>query len=201
MCAQIDDDSDFMRATGNTSMIRMVKVAFEMGVALLALAFFCMLVLALLPPLGRSTPRTRKIQSQINLRQIYLEINLYTNENRGQYPDTFATLFVATYLNQMVFVSPFSQDTPADGPTTQAIAQNILVPGHSSYVYLGRGMTAAAVGAKTVIAYERPDIFGDGGNVLYGDGQVRFENADTLKRIIAATAQGRMGGRKGDIHQ
>jgi len=89
-------------------------------------------------------------------------------------------------ITSAVFVSPGSQDTPADGSTPQAIADNVSAGGHLSYVYLGRGLTTQTVKDDFVIAYERPGIWPNGGgNILFGDGHVEFDDAGTLNRIAA----------------
>ena len=134
-----------------------------------------------------SVPRVR---SASNLRQIGQAILLYTNDHQGQYPDSFATILLNEDVTSEVFVSPSRNETPAIGPTTQAIADQLAAGGHLSYVYLGRGLSTASVIPATIVAYEIPLDSNSGGNVLFGDGHVEFEPATYMAKIITKAAIG-----------
>ena len=127
-----------------------------------------------------------RVHSQMNLRQIGQGILMYTQDYAGSYPDTLPTLLMAEDIGPGIFVSPSTNDTPAIGPTTRAIADSLLTGGHCSYVYLGRGWNARAVTAKTVVAYEPPANQRTGGNVLFGNGDVKFCSAQWWSKYFAA---------------
>ena len=115
-----------------------------------------------------------EVKSQSNLRQIGQAILMYTQDYAGAYPDALPTLIVTEDITSEVMVSPSTSDTPATGPTTRAVADAVLIGGHCSYVYLGRGWNPRTVTANTVVAYEPPANLRTGGNVLFGDGSVTF---------------------------
>ena len=88
-----------------------------------------------------------------NLRQIGLACLMYANEHANQFPDTLSEVLRDEDITPEVFVCPSSNDTPANGPTTQALVANLTAGGHLSYIYVGKGLTSAAP-ATAVLAYE-----------------------------------------------
>jgi prepilin-type processing-associated H-X9-DG protein len=117
---------------------------------------------------------------------------MYANENRGEYPDSLATLFTHEDFSSGVFVCPSSNDTAASGPNTQAVATNLTAGGHLSYIYVGAGWTTATTPADAVVAYEPLTNHGGAGmNVLFGDGHVNWLNATKAQIILATAAQGK----------
>jgi prepilin-type processing-associated H-X9-DG protein len=135
---------------------------------------------------SHSNPR---VKSASNLRQIGQGILLYTNDFHGQYPDSFADILENEDITSDAFVSPLRSETPATGPTTQAIAAQ-LSGSHLSYVYLGKGFTKDTVTPDTVVAYELLVSPGSGTNVLFGDGHVEYVDPKIAARIVAAVAAG-----------
>jgi prepilin-type processing-associated H-X9-DG protein len=128
-----------------------------------------------------------------NLRQIGQAILMYANENHGNFPASFQQLIETQEIASSVFICDFSNDTMANGPTTQAIAFNLMSGGHLSYEYAGKGMSTSTVPPDTVIAYDRPgnhaavnlDV-----HVLFGDGHVERVSPDTLAHIISELGAG-----------
>ena len=114
----------------------------------------------------------------------------YANDHGGEYPDSLGTLLMNEDITSVEFYCPGSGDTPAEGATKQEVAQNMIAGGHLSYVYLGRGLTRAMIGGSTIIAYERPSIFPDGANVLWGDGHADFQNPKVIGGIVTKSAAG-----------
>jgi len=150
------------------------------------LVLVCLTVSLMMPSLQRGPHRTLRIRSASNLRQIGQAIELYERDNNGTFPDTFGVLLMNEDITSADFVSPQSNDTPAEGVTPREVAANLTAGGHLSYVYLGRGLTTQTVKDDFVIAYERPGLWPNGGgNILFGDGHVEFDDADTLNRIAA----------------
>ena len=66
------------------------------------------------------------------------------------------------------------------------------LPGHVSYIYLGGDLTTRTVTPNTVIAYENPiDTAGSntaGSNVLFGDYHVEFMDSKWVTTLIAKAA-------------
>lgn len=144
-----------------------------------------------LPPAPRSHDMAFRVRSASNLRQIGQAIEVYNSEFKGRYPDTFRDLFLAEDIGAECFVCPSSSDTRAQGPTTQAIAANLLAGGHCSYLYVGKGLTAQTTTPDMVIAFEPLTVNRRKGmNVLFGDGHVEFIYAPQAAVILNQMKQG-----------
>jgi prepilin-type processing-associated H-X9-DG protein len=115
---------------------------------------------------------------------------MYANEYNHQFPKDFATLLVTEDITSDVFICPDSNDTPAAGPTTQAVVADFAKPGHCSYRYFGAGMHDRD-NPQTVVATEPLANHNDqGANVLFLDGHVEFIVAPAAQKLIAgATTQ------------
>jgi prepilin-type processing-associated H-X9-DG protein len=160
---------------------------------LIVVGIVALLVSILLPSLNRDRYSSNRVKCSSNLRQIGQALLLYSVDHGGRYPDSFDELLVA--MNdpgfEQVFCCPDTNDTPAAGPTTQAVAANLTAGGHLSYVYAGRGWTSTTATADVVLAYEPLSNHGDGINILWGDGHVEFFAAPQAKPLLAALAAGR----------
>jgi type II secretory pathway pseudopilin PulG len=161
----------------------------------LLITFLSLIVAALfstilIPSLPRSRGTSNRVKSAVNLRQIGQAILLYTNDYQGQYPDSFGTILLNEDITSNVFVSPSRNESPAIGPTTQVIADQLAAGGHISYVYLGRGLSVASATPITIVAYEIPVNSNAGANVLFGDGDVEFEDAGYMSKVISRAAVG-----------
>ncbi len=141
-------------------------------------------------------PRTRSIddgavpECESHLRQIGLGIFLYCPDHGGNYPDSFQTLMPAEQMMPDIFVCPASNDNPSNAPTTQAQAAELSMPVHSSYLYLGKGLTEKTALPKQVIAYELPGNHPTGIHVLLGDGTVQFLDLKDAARLISNAGSG-----------
>jgi prepilin-type processing-associated H-X9-DG protein len=163
---------------------RFVEVAFS---ALGFIVFLGIVATMFLPARNHEPNTSPRLQSASHLRQIGQAILLYSNDHQGEYPDSFQTILLNEDITSAVFVSPTRSETPANGPTTQAIADRLAAGGHLSYVYLGRQLAASSATPATIVAYEIPI---DGGNVLFGDGHVEFEDAAYMSKVISRAAIG-----------
>jgi prepilin-type processing-associated H-X9-DG protein len=115
---------------------------------------------------------------------------MYARENGGRFPDGFEQLLLTQDVTSEVFVCPSSQDERAPGQTAADVAAALSRPGHVSYVYAGRGLTAAAP-KDAVVAYEKPDNHNkDGGNVLFADGRVGFFRRPGAEHVASEIAAG-----------
>jgi len=146
-----------------------------------------LMISILLPSLNRSREMANRVKSASNERQIGQAILLYSNENKGAYPPDLGTLIKTEDITAEVFVAPEANVTvPANLPPDAAAA---WVNKNSSYVYIGAGMKQG-VEPGTIVLYEKPEIHGDGSNVLYGDGSVRFVQAKMLQLRLGLQKQG-----------
>ena len=93
-------------------------------------------------------------------------------------------------LDAYTFVCRATTDTPAQGPTTQAIVADLTSGGHLSYVYLGKGFNTKTVANDAVIAYEPLENHKTGLNVLVGDGRVRFLFEPEADQFLAKVRAG-----------
>jgi hypothetical protein len=115
---------------------------------------------------------------------------MYANENRGVFPPDLGTLLVTQDLISDYFVCYRTDDTRAEGPTTQAVASQLIArSGHLSYVYCGAGMNAN-VPSSSVIAYEPLSNHGDGLWVAYADTKVEWLDAKRARKVLAELAAG-----------
>jgi len=145
---------------------------------------FGALVAILLANLRSDRTTSPRVRSASNLRQIGQAILLYSNDYNGQYPDSFGTILLNEDVTSSVFVSPSRSETPAQGPTTQAAADQLADSSHISYIYLGRALTSSTVKPEDVVAYELPAQPNGGANILFGDGHVEFDDGTVLAKIM-----------------
>ena len=89
---------------------------------------------------------------------------------------------------QSILICPATDDTPAKGPTSRALIDELANGGHLSYVYLGKGMTQST-NPNSVVMYEsarnhasKPDA---GINALYLDGHVDWIKQPKADAFIA----------------
>jgi prepilin-type processing-associated H-X9-DG protein len=126
------------------------------------------------------------VKCRENLKQVGLAIRMYINQNKGKLPNSFDDLVTLPGVSPEIFVCPDStSETAATGPSTQAVAASFSSPGHCSYIYLGKGLTAGGLEKRTVLACEPlADHGGAGINVLFGDGHVEFEKPGPAGEIL-----------------
>jgi prepilin-type processing-associated H-X9-DG protein len=176
---------DYAPGTGRSSRRRAVLVAVVCALsALVATAI-------VLPSFNRS-PHDRhdpRLRCRSNLRTIGQGVQMYAYENGGRFPDDFAALVLTQDLTSEGFVCLATNDTRAEGPTTQAVATNLTAGGHLSYVYTGKAMSLSSP-ATAVVAYEPPSNHGDGMNVLYADGMVRWLSSKEAMELLDELAAG-----------
>jgi prepilin-type processing-associated H-X9-DG protein len=133
-----------------------------------------------------------RIKSYANLRTIGQGIALYGNDHAGTFPDSFQGILLNEEITSETFVSPLSSDTPAQGPTTRAMADQLTAGGHLSYVYLGKGLTMRTVTPDTILAYEKLYPTSTGTNVLFGDFHVERVDGATAGKIVARATTGQL---------
>jgi prepilin-type processing-associated H-X9-DG protein len=60
-----------------------------------------------------------------------------------------------------------------------------MAGGHTSYIYLGRGLTDKKITPEMILAYESPaDFVGGGTIVLFGDGHVEYQDKGFVAKMV-----------------
>ena len=148
-----------------------VRNAVLLGVA--AFGVIGIYVLATLPPLGRSGEAANRVRCGQNLRLIGVLLDLYADKYGGFPPDFDA--LAAAYprdVTDELFCCPSANDEPAPPP---------YVPG----VNLSYALIGPAADDDAINAYCRPGNHGgDGVNLLFGNGTVRFESPRAWPRVV-----------------
>jgi prepilin-type processing-associated H-X9-DG protein len=109
------------------------------------------------------------------------------------YPPRLENLLLDGDLTQVVFLCPATTDTPAPGATLQATVAALSSGGHESYIYLPNALPPrgnSSVSADIIILYEPLTDHGDGMNVLFSDGRVKFVKRATAVGMIAELKAG-----------
>jgi prepilin-type processing-associated H-X9-DG protein len=170
--------------------IKLINRRFSMLELCVVLGITAAMVSVSIVILQRAERLSPRVQCLMNLHQVGLAIGLYTQQHQGSFPDTFATLVQTTRgMSPAVLICPDSTDTAATGATTQALQASLQQPSHSSYIYLGKGMTTKSALLHVVIAYEAHSNHGGGGiNALFGDGHVESLDAVKTANLLAKVA-------------
>ena len=157
-----------------------------------ALCAVVLLVLILLPSLGRAREQANRVKCASNLRQIGQAVMMYANEHGGQLPPDLLALYRDQDLTSEVFICPSSDLDRATGATTKQITSSMLAGDHLSYAWAGAGGGVKGAGvADVVIAFDvdrhvpRDAAPGTGINVLRLDGSVVFVDEPTAKAVRA----------------
>lgn len=135
------------------------------------------------PVMDRQREMARREACKANMAQIASALAAYANSNHGHYPDSLAPLVASGALSRDALVCPSSSDTPASGATPAQQAAALAQPGHESYIYVAKGLTATSP-ATAVLLYEPATNHIDVANVLFRDGlivPVPASLADTLR--------------------
>ena len=132
-----------------------------------------------------------RIKCAQNLRALGTVVQLYASENRGQLPSDWRALLHQEDLLPEILTCPSSDESRAEGATTQAMNASLLAGGHISYAWVGTGLTFSKLTPTTVIAFDLHDhaprdrAKNAGINVLLGDGATQFVDAPTAEAIRA----------------
>jgi prepilin-type processing-associated H-X9-DG protein len=125
-----------------------------------------------------------------NVRQIGLALRQYADDHKGQYPDSFAVLLKEGYItSSKVFVCPSSRTRiPEDFPTdfkSADLADLARIDEISDYVMVGNLDGNAP--AQFILAHDRaPNHDGQGRNVGFMDGHVKWHTEEEFRRLISA---------------
>jgi len=148
-----------------------------------------LMVSILLPSLNRARETANRVKCASNMRQIGQAILLYSNENRGKYPDDLGMLITTQDIGVEVFTCPSGNVTPP-AKRDDLDAMTAWVNENSPYVYRGKGMTSSEL-PDTVVLYEKAeDHDEDGMNMLLGDGHVEFVQMERAMEMIPQLREG-----------
>ncbi len=132
-----------------------------------------------------------------NMRQIALACIVYSGQNSGRFPTSLATLYPNSELVPEAFICPATDHRAASGPTAQAIGAALAAspppnaPGCCcSYIYVGADLTYQSPPTAVALYEPASNHGGDGGNVVYADASVKWHDAKSLAKIVAALNAG-----------
>jgi hypothetical protein len=115
-----------------------------------------------------SSDAAREAAAARNLRMIGLAISMYSNEFKGRFPPSLATLPGTEVDDARMFADPRAGTHLPRGDTSAA-EDRAWVAAHDDYVYLGRGKKYTDFGPATPLAYENPRRVPGAIYVLFGD--------------------------------
>jgi len=126
----------------------------------------------------------------MRLKQIGYAIQQYASDNGGHYPEDWRTLLLNENesVNAGDFICPSSDDEWPPGATTREIANNLMQPHHCSYIYYGKGLSTPVASDRVIAAEPLENHDGEGMNVLFGDGQVKWVEKDEANKLLASVA-------------
>jgi hypothetical protein len=145
------------------------------GPAALFVGLMVLAVMCILPQMGKPRRQMERAACAANLRAVGQALATYANAHGSRYPDTLDQLYLKGDVRDVrVFVCPTCGDTPARGTSPQAVAADLRVGGHVSFVYAGAGLMPET-GRGTIVMYEHlSNHKGEGGNVLFANGEVAW---------------------------
>lgn len=128
--------------------------------------------------------RVGAIHCASNLRNIGQALNLYCNNNAGQFPPDLQTLLSTTDIDPFAFecVSTPPSNTPSSIPHRG--------PGSRSFVYLRPSAHPADLHPDTVLIYEHLSNHRFCANILFADGRVEQIPSNLFSKILSDLQSG-----------
>jgi prepilin-type processing-associated H-X9-DG protein len=133
----------------------------------LGLVVMPMMIAILLPSLSRARELSKRLVCGANLKGLGTSMLIYINEYDAVPDDMFQTFVDMGDITPKQLICPSSGKTLAD-VQADPYACYVLVPG------MAQALAAGVRDRRLVVAYERDNHGGEGGNVLYADGHAEF---------------------------
>lgn len=152
-----------------------------------------LMIAILLPSLSRARELSKRLVCGANLKGLGTSMLIYINENNAVSDDMFQTFVDTGEIVPKQLICPSSGKTLED-VQADPYACYVLVPG------MAQALAAGVSDTQLVVAYERDNHAGEGGNVLYADGHAEFIRPytkvaelvqDTQQRLPEALARAR----------
>ncbi len=135
------------------------------------------------PIFKRHGEQNNRIKCGSNLKRTAQSLSLYAADHAGKYPPDLS-LLLDEDTPSAVFVCPSSNDEPATGPSTQAIATDLATPNHCSYIYLGKGLSRTANANQVFLLEPLENHQHKGMNVLFGDGRLEWLDTPEAESLL-----------------
>jgi hypothetical protein len=140
---------------------------------------------ALASTLARSRRLANHAQSARNLRQIGMGIVMYSNDHRGQIPQTLGQLWEEHYIEKIeTFFRPDNRPSIPVELKNNRPALAKWIDAQSDYVYLPLAEENESSNPKAIAAYERFTPERDGVNAMCADGSVYWLTISDLEQRL-----------------
>jgi hypothetical protein len=134
---------------------------------------------------ARARTVANHVKSARNLRQIGMGIVMYSNDHRGQIPQTLGQLWEEHYIEKTAtFFRPDTQQSVPIELKNDRPAMAKWIDAQSDYVYLPLAEETESSNPKAIAAYERFDPGSDGVNAMCADGSVYWLTIAELEQRL-----------------
>lgn len=123
-------------------------------------------------------PSAERILGANNLKQIGVAARMYAADNGGVFPSDLRSCARPPYLSagqRYLFISPITGHEPGELSEVDQWSDYVLVPGRKE-----------SDPRNTVLGFSKPECYpGEGGNVLFVTGKVRWCDLEEYQRLTA----------------